>query len=251
MNETQNNYSKNDIIAIYDKNMEYLKGLTFEELILFIILDRLKNEYEILPKILFYENYMTIFGDRILFSDYSGYNEIDYVIYSKINHKYIDDSPLIIQNYYNYKKKETNLQFEIKKDTLYFFELKSSSYYIKDDFFDITFNKCLEFTNLYETKNMINKDINKEIMLIYDDKNDYTLSTYYEQKIMDFLSNNTTYSFNIVYSIKTYTYFSHSLALKKFDNIKIALSNEINGLKSELEKLKAKVSASNPNSKSN
>ena len=203
MNETQNNYSKNDIIAIYDKNMEYLKGLTFEELILFIILDRLKNEYEILPKILFYENYMTIFGDRILFSDYSGYNEIDYVIYSKINHKYIDDSPLIIQNYYNYKKKETNLQFEIKKDTLYFFELKSSSYYIKDDFFDITFNKCLEFTNLYETKNMINKDINKEIMLIYDDKNDYTLSTYYEQKIMDFLSNNTTYSFNIIYSIKT------------------------------------------------
>ena len=45
--------------------------------------------------------------------------------------------------------------------------MKSSSYYIKDDFFDITFNKCLEFTNLYETKNMINKDINKEIMLIY------------------------------------------------------------------------------------
>ena len=83
---------------------------------------------------------------------------------------------------------------------------------------------------------MINKDINKEIMLIYDDKNDYILSTYYEQKIMDFLSNNTTYSFNIIYSIKTYTYFSHSLALKKFDNIKIALSNQINGLRSEIEK---------------
>ena len=115
MNETQNNYSKNDIIAIYDKNMEYLKGLTFEELILFIILDRLKNEYEILPKILFYENYMTIFGDRILFSDYSGYNEIDYVIYSKINHKYIDDSPLIIQNYYNYEKKKQIYNFTLKK----------------------------------------------------------------------------------------------------------------------------------------
>ena len=122
MSEPQNN-SRSDILETYDKNIEYLQGLTFEELILFIILDRLKNNFEILPKILFYENYITIFGEKIKLSDqiHPGYNEIDYVLYSKISYIYSDDSPLIIQNFYSNEKKEKDLQFEIKKDTLYFF----------------------------------------------------------------------------------------------------------------------------------
>ena len=219
MNESQIN-TRSSVMEIYDKNMEYLKGLTFEELILFIILDRLKHQYEILPRVLFYENYMTIFGGIIEPLGKTGYNEIDYVIYSKNNHQYSDDSPLIIQNYYSYNKEETDLQFEIKKDTLYFFELKSSSFYINNDFFEKTFNKCIEFTNLYESKNMINKNIKKEIMLIYDNKSDYSLPLTYEKKIKDFLQNNKNYSFNIVYSIKTYAHFSHSLAIKKYDEIK-------------------------------
>ena len=98
--------------------------------------------------------------------------------------------------------------------------MKSSSYYINDGFFDTTFNKCLEFTNLYETKNIINKNIKKEIMLIYDDKRDNFLSSTYEKKIMEFLKKNKNYSFNIVYTIKTYSHFSHSLAIKKYDEIK-------------------------------
>ena len=266
MNETQNRNQRSDILEFYDKNMEFLKGLTFEELILFIILDRLENNFEILPKILFYENYMTLFGDRIIFSDYPGYNEIDFVMYSKIDQKYTEDCPLIIQNYYDSEKIETNLEFEIKKNTLYFFELKYSSYYIKDDFFDSIFNKCLEFTNLYETKNIIDKNIKKEIMLIYDDANDYSLSTNYKKKIKKFLKENEHYSFNIVYSIKTYSYFSHSLALKKYDNIKKqnenleklmnAQSNKLteqqeinNNLIQEIQNLKEQISELKQNQK--
>lgn len=246
-------YSRNDALAVYEKNMKYLKGLTFEELILFIILDRLKKNYEILPRILFYENYMTIMGERInlLNSNHSGYSEIDYVIYSKINCKYDENSPLIIQNYYNFENKKKDLQFEIKKDTLYFFELKSSSYYIKDDFFDTIFNKCQEFVNLYESKNMIDKNIKKEIMLIYDNKEDYKLSVIYEQKIMNFLNKNKNYSFNIVYTVKTYAFFSHSLAIKKYEEIKTeneSLAIQIQHLKKEIEELKAQK---NENSKPN
>ena len=251
MNETQNKNQRSDVIALYDKNMEFLKGLTFEELILFIILDRLENQYEILPKILFYENFMTILGDKIFFSNYPGYNEIDCIIYSKIDHKYGDDSPLIIQSYYDSEKKISDIQFEIKNNTLYFLELKSSSYYIKNDFFETTFNKCLEFTYLFEGKNMIKKDCKKEIMLIYDDKNDYSLSINYENKIMDFLKSNKDFSFNIVYSIKTYSYFSHSLALKKYDNIKkeneklarivFEQSKKIGTLSEDINKLKAEL----------
>ena len=262
MNNSQIN-PRSSIMEVYDQNMDYLQGLTFEELILFIILDRLKNKYELLPRILFYENFMTIFGEKVklFYNNPSGYKEIDYVIYSKDNCKYKDDSPLIIQNYYNYNKQETDLQFEIKKDTLYFFELKSSAYYINDNFFDTTFNKCQEFANLYESKNMINKDVKKEIMLIYDNKSDSSLPQKYEKKIMDFLKKNKDYSFSIVYSIKTYYFFSHSLAIKKYDDIKNEnkiltkkyddiknenkiLENKIKNLNDEIEKLKVQINGS-------
>ena len=76
---------------------------------------------------------------------------------------------------------------------------------------------------------MINKNIKKEIMLIYDNKSDYSLFLTYEKKIKDFLQNNKNYSFNIVYSIKTYAHFSHSLAIKKYDEIK--KENEILAIK--------------------
>ena len=98
---------------------------------------------------------------------------------------------------------------------------------------------------------MIKKDCKKEIMLIYDDKNDYSLSINYENKIMDFLKSNKDFSFNIVYSIKTYSYFSHSLALKKYDNIKkeneklarivFEQSKKIGTLSEDINKLKAEL----------
>ena len=216
----------------FKENTDYLNGLTYEELILYIIIERLNNQYETLPKILFYEQLMAINGQKDIFlnDQLSGYNEIDYVIYSKCDCKYKEDNPLIIQRWYNYDTTKNNVDFEIKKDTLYLFELKSSSYYINDDFFKKIFNKCKEFVNLYESKKWITKDTQKEIMLIYDDKIDYKIEGQYEYLIQKFLKDNKDYSFNIVYSIKTYPYFSHSLAIKnqkKIEEKYEKVSNEI------------------------
>ena len=57
-------------------------------------------------------------------------------------------------------------------------------------------------------------------MLIYDNQNDLSISLRYKEKISDFLERNKDFSFNIVYSIKTYSFFSYSLAIKKYDDIK-------------------------------
>ena len=245
INASPNN-TKGNILAVYAKDKRYMNELNFEELILFTILDRLKDKYVIFPRILFYENYMTLFGDRIqlLNQNLSGYNKFDFILYSKDHYKYGYTSHLIIQNYYNYEKQDRDLYLEINKDNLYFFELKSSSDFINDEFFDALFNKCLEFTHLFESKNMIIKNTKKEIILIYDNKGDSPLSYRYEQKIMDFLKNNKNYSFNIVHSIKTTPYFSHSSAINKYNEIKKEqeiLAEKIKKLNEDFKKVKEQI----------
>lgn len=173
--------------------MKYLKGLTYEELILFIILDRLDNKYEEYPKIIFYEFLKTIDGKNVILSEklFSGYNELDCVIYSKCDYQYDDDKiPLIIQERYEspdlwFKDKK----FEIKNNTLYMLELKPS-YYLDREFFNKLFSKCKEFENLYETKGWINNQTNKEIILIYDSDINNQLDSKYGQLIKEFVNEN-------------------------------------------------------------
>ena len=83
------NKSQND----KDDNMDYFEELTFEELIIYKILERLENKYELLPRIIYYEYYLTINDDRAIFSnsDLQGYSDIDYVIYSKCDCIYNKD----------------------------------------------------------------------------------------------------------------------------------------------------------------
>ena len=68
---------------------------------------------------------------------------------------------------------------------------------------------------------------------------------------MEFLKKNTNYSFNIVYTIKTCSHFSHSLAIKKYDEIKkeneiLAIkiteqSNKINNLEEDKNKMSNQI----------
>ena len=55
----------NDIGFINVDNIQYLKGLSYEETMLYIILKRLKD-YVQLPNIIFYECYRNIKGERII-----------------------------------------------------------------------------------------------------------------------------------------------------------------------------------------
>jgi hypothetical protein len=108
-----------------DNNIDYFEELTFEELIIYTILERLEYKYELLPNIIYYEYYLTINGDRVIFdnnNDLTGYSNIDYVIYSKCDYIYNKDkTPLIIKERYRLNGMENEVQFEIKKDTLYFY----------------------------------------------------------------------------------------------------------------------------------
>ena len=213
---------------VFNKNMDFLKGLTYEELILYIILDRLENKYETLPRIIFYEYYLTINGEKVVVSDkiQPGYSELDCIIYSKCNQVYVDENPLIIQKKYNYDYNNnntinsSNLNFEIKENTLYFFELKSSLNLSNIEIFlKSLFKKYKEFNHLYLSKKWINENTKKEIMLIYDNNiNDLEQLNSFDI-INDFINENKDCTFNIVYSYKSYPFFSHSLAINKYNQL--------------------------------
>ena len=218
---------------IFNKNMNFLKGLTYEELILYIILDKIENKYEIFPRIIFYEYYKTINGEKVVVSDKiePGYSEADCVIYSKCNYKY-EEEPLIVQKKYDLiynNLSYSNGKFEIKDGTLYFIELKSSFNFSGEEdekkklskyenFFTNLFNKYKEFIHLYESKRWIKKDTNKEILLIYD--NDIIeISKEIEDIINNLLKKNLNCTFKIIYTLKTYPFFSHSLAISKYNQV--------------------------------
>ena len=225
-------YQKEDSIKCYEifnRNMNFLKGLSYEEIILYIILDKIENNYESFPRIMFYEYYLTINGERVVVSDniQTGYSEIDCVIYSKCNHIY-EEEPLLVQKKYNNNYNNfsfSNGKFEIKENTLYFIELKSSFNFSEEedklkklskyrDFFTKLFNKYKEFVYLYESKGWIKKDTKKEILLIYD--NDIIeISTEIEEIINKLFKENPDCTFRIVYTLKFYPFFSHIYALEK------------------------------------
>ena len=239
------NYSFVD--DIFNYNMDYLQKLTFEKLIIDIIIDKLNKNYEVFPRIVFYEYFMTINNDTVILEnkeEESGYSKFDYVMYSKCGYNYKKENPLIVQTchrYNNNREIKRDLDFEIKEDTLYFFELKSSyDLENKNNIFDELFKNYSIFIDLYKSKNWINENTKKEIMLIYGNEKDNNLIDKYEELIWHFLENNKECVFNVVYSMKSYPFFSHYLAIKKYDGIKKEnkrLSNENKIIKNENEKL--------------
>ena len=220
---------------LFNKNMNFLKGLSYEELILYIILNKIGDNYEIFPRILFYEYYLTINGEKVVVSNKirPGYSEVDYAFYSKCDYIYKEE-PLIVQKKYKYNIIYNNLSFsnenlEIKDNTLYFIELKSSFNFsgIENeqkrileykDYFTKLFNKYKEFIHLYESKNWIKKDTKREILFIYD--NDIIeISSEIEDIINNLLKENPDCTFKIIYTLKSYPYFSHSVAIRNHNQL--------------------------------
>ena len=238
-NKLKENYqNRND----NGNNMDYFEELTFEELVIYFILERLEYKYELLPSIIYYEYYLTINGDRVIFSnkDLTGYSNIDYVIYSKCNCKYNkDETPLIIKERYRLNEMENEVQFEIKNDTLYFFISQSSLGSINkgNNFFEALFRKYEEFLYLYKCKSWIDDKTQKEIMLICDNYRRDLIYNKYRKIISQFLMENKDCSLNIVYSKKSYCFLPHYLSIKKYNDVK----SENENLKKEIDKLNKKL----------
>ena len=62
------------------------------------------------------------------------------------------------------------------------------------------------------------------------------ISNKFESMIKDFVNKNKDCTFKIIYSVKSYPYFSHSLAISKYQEI----SKENSNLKLEIEAINKK-----------
>ena len=262
-NNNEDNENNEDFVLF--ENISYLKGLSFEQKILYSILTRLKT-YHQLPNIIFYECYMNIFGERIIKSEdkiHPGYQEIDYALYSLIDFCFEEiDFPLYVQSEYYYDNDNNNLIknekehiFKILKDRIYFFEFKSSlNYYTMKNNVNykkskdpnvLLYNlikKCKDFANLYMNALSIHKDTQIEIILFYDDKYSSILDNCF-QTIKNMLKGEKI-RFSVVYVLTTYSYMSLvSMVEKSLETEKKVqnLSNTIEEMKEENSNLSNKV----------
>jgi len=236
-NKLKENINKN-------KNVDYFDELTFEELIVYKILERLENKYELLPRVLFYEYYLTLNGERVIFSSQvlPGFSDFDYVIYSKCDCIYNkDETPLIIKERYRLNEIEKEIQLEIKSDTLYFFEFKSS---LGDNFLEKLFLKYSDFVNLYKAKPWISDKTRIDLMLICDNYRNDLIYNKYGNIINKFLEENKECSLNVVYSKKICCFPPQSLDIKKYNEV----INENEKLKREIVKLNQKLDKLNEKS---
>ena len=255
-----NKLSKNDEYFILTNNINYLKGLSFEQTILYGILTRL-NEYTQLPNIIFYECYMNINGEKIIKSNENilpGYQEIDYALYSvkdfcfdKINF------PLYVQSEYyfdknDFKRDENGHIFKIYKNKIYFFEFKHflNNYKINinnndkktkdiNEFLNNLVKKCKEFTNLYTKTFSIPEDTQIEIILVYDDDYNSIFSKCIET--LKILLKNEKIRFSLIYVLSNYPYMSLMSAVEENLDTKRKmkeLSNKIIELEKEIKNIK-------------
>ena len=211
----------------FKSNSNYLKGLTFEQLILNIILNDI--EYKELPRLILYEYFLNIKGERMMFiSDdtkiYRGFNEMDFIFISFTNYKYEPElTGLNVLHYFEFKDRPiylNNSNFEIKKDTLYLFELKNSLYNSNHiELIKETIKKGKEFRRLFISKKIINEMTPIEIIIIYDD-NITNYFYYFKEDIFSLLKCNKYFKISIVYALQSYPYFSHSINKKQINELK-------------------------------
>ena len=260
--------SENYKFFILSDNIQYLKGLSYEEVLLYIILGKLED-YIQLPNIIFYECFMNIMGQTIVISDKNlqpGYEEIDYALYSNQYFSFeIKESPFYVQSeyYYNENKFVNNKDehiFKINKNRLYFFEFKQSLNYFKTEpdtldnkeehknktknphtFLIKLINKCMVFKDLYVNKLSIPNDTPIEIIIFYDDNIsrifDSCLNT-----IQNILANKNI-KLSLIYVLSSYPFYSlrteieknrkfmeeHNILKKQYNN----LQNQYNNLQNQ------------------
>jgi len=213
ISKNNNTLTQNDLkYANFKDNSKYLKELTLEQIILKIIMKDI--EYEELPRLILYEYFLTIKGEKIVFLgekklDYPEYIVLDYIFISKTDFIYESElTRLNVLSSFEIKEEDiykSNFNFSVKKGTLYFFELRSSLYTIDDflDFISKIINKANEFRTLFINKKIINETTPTEIVIIYDD-NVRGYSYDIRKDIFNLLRCNTHLKISIVYTLQSY-----------------------------------------------
>ena len=232
------NENREDNINFYEKNEDYLRGMTTQELILFFIHHELKD-FDNLPRFIAFENLMDIEGNYIYKNKNLNFIEFDSIIESKSDFIYENEKyPLLMQKFFevnNGSVKEieikSNSYFNIKANDIYFFEIKTT---LNDDNINNLLSKIIKnlqtFYDAFISNKICNNKANINLVLIYDyhkiqlEMNDIIKNTIKEWNI--------TINFNlqIIYCFPNYSYFSFS-----------KISKKVKKLEEEIEELKLKI----------
>lgn len=173
--------SKNNKISptdlnIEDINVNFIKGLTNEELILLNIYEKIgQNHITKYPRLLLYESNCFINGEPVLRYITPGYQEVDCIMKSGINITFPSvDTPFYLQKEYQINKTGIeeidipSISLTITKDIIYMFEIKSSFPNNIVDIIRKMIKNTVTFRNLFIRENIIEENDKFEIIIIYD-----------------------------------------------------------------------------------
>ena len=251
-----NDHKNTNNINFFEKNEDYLRGMSTQQLILFFILNELSDEYINLPRLIIFENLIDVKGNHIYKTKNLQYIEYDSIILSKKQQIYDKKFPLILQKSYLFDgqdvKEEINPEsnnnyFQIDKFSVYFFEVKTSlDESDQSKLGNLISNLIKNFEIFYETfknKNIIkDKEIETipNIILIYDFRK-------IETELLQFLREKKhkykyPFKLEIIYCLPNYSYFSFSKLKKKQEQTELKLKETEEKLNKKLDEQSKEIS---------
>ena len=201
--------------TFFEKNEDYLRGMTTQELILFFIFHEL-IEYIKLPRLIIYENLLDLKGNKIYINKQLNFIEFDSIIQSKKTFIYNSEFPIRIQKFFEIDKKNVinktdinNSNFIIEENDIYFFEVKTSLMIEKIENILLNIIKNFqEFYQLFIKNKMIEEKNTPNIILIYDfHKVEFDFETTLK-RILNRIKNEIKFNIQIIYCFPNYSYFS-------------------------------------------
>ena len=201
--------------TFFEKNEDYLRGMTTQELILFFICHEL-IEYIKLPRLIIYENLIDLKGNKIYTNKQLNFIEFDSIIQSKKKFIYNSEFPISIQKFFEIDKKNVidktninNSNFMIEENDIYFFEVKATLMIEKIENILLNIIKNFqEFYQLFIKNKMIEEKNTPNIILIYDfHKVEFDFETTLK-RILNRIKNEIKFNIQIIYCFPNYSYFS-------------------------------------------
>ena len=242
-----NSNDENDV-DFFQKNEDYLRGMSTQELILFFITHELKD-YKNLPSLILYENLMDLKDNKIYKNQNLNFIEFDTIIEANCSFSYTKKFPLILQKFFEINKdlveeKEisNNSYFTIEKNNIYFYEVKTTL--TNEKLYEILFGIINNFQVFYNA--FINNKIIKEneivnLILIYDYHKINVDVKQILSNIIQKKQNELKFNIQVIYCFPNYSYFSFN----QINNDLKELKSQVDTLTKELEELKSQIKNKN------
>lgn len=250
-----------------DINDNYIRGITNEQLILLIIYSKIGQKYiKKYPRLILYESNIFITGEKVLKYILPGFREVDSIFESYKDYEFEESEvPLTTQkefiiNNNTIQEITSPKNFKITKNKLYFFEIKTSFPNNIIETIKQMIKNVATFKDIFLKENLINKDIDFEIVIIYDfHKNEISSGIAPAINLKNLFAELNGLVIKIIYCKPIYALYSISTLQEKIEEqndeiqnqkIQIKLINEQMMMQKELiSKLQQKVEEMEKNRK--